>query len=252
MLDDRAGGDLELADGQAAGVQIEQVVEGQFAAAELGDHREHVGAGAHLRVVGGALVGVLAVGQLEHLLERAHHQCREVGALLLEPAGDGGVVARGVGEGLGGERLAGGGREPAVELAQLGQDGVVALGADHRRDELEVLGGGADHRRPADVDVLDHLGVGHAPARRGALERIQVHAHQVDELDVVLLGLAHVGVVVAEREQPAVQLRMERLDPPVHDLRKAGQVGDLEHLEAGAGQLAGGAAGRDDLDPQVG
>ena len=88
-------------------------------------------------------------------------------------------------------------------------------------------------------------------ARRGALERVQVHAHQVDELDPVLLGGAHVLRVVAHRQQARVQLRVQRLDAAVHDLRKAGEVGDRAHLDARVGQLAGGAAGGDDLDPQL-
>ena len=59
-------------------VEVEQVVERELLAAQLGDHRQHVRACADLGVVGGALMWVLAVGQLEHLLERAHHQRREV------------------------------------------------------------------------------------------------------------------------------------------------------------------------------
>ena len=79
-------------------------------------------------------------------------------------------------------------RQPALGLAQLGEHGVVALGADDRRREGVVLGRRADHRRAADVDVLDHLLVGDAPPCRRALERVQVHAHEIDELDVVLLA----------------------------------------------------------------
>ena len=146
-------------------VEVEQVVERELLAAELGDHREHVGARADLRVVGGALVRVLAVGELEHLLEGAHEQRREVLALLLEPARDRRVVARGVGERLGGQALARRHRQAPVGLAQLVEHRVVALGADDRRGVGVVLGRGADHRRAADVDVLDHLGV---RRRRGA------------------------------------------------------------------------------------
>ena len=145
------------AEQQPAGVEVEQVVERELLAAELRDHRQHVRARADLRVVGGALVRVLAVGQLEHLLERAHEQRREVLALLLEPARDRGVVAGRVRERLGGEALARRRRQPAVGLAQLVEHRVVALRADDRRGERGVLGRRADHRRAADVDVLDHL-----------------------------------------------------------------------------------------------
>ena len=115
-----------------------------------------------------------------------------------------------------------------------------------------VLGGGADHRRAADVDVLDDLGVGGAALGGGALERVQVHAHQVDELDGVLLGGAEVLVVVAHREQPGVELGVQRLDPAVHDLGKAGEIGDRAHADPVLDQRPRGAAGGDDLDPQLG
>ena len=58
--------------------------------------------------------------------------------------------------------------------------------------------------------------------------------------------------VAADREQAGVELRVQRLDAAVHDLREAGEVLDRAHLEAGVGELAGGAAGRDELDPEVG
>src|ERR1019366_1498800 len=45
---------------------------------------------------------------------------------------------------------------------------------------------------------------------------------------------------------------MKRLDATIHDLRKARQLGDLAHGHPGRGELAGGATGRDDLDPELG
>ena len=88
----------------------------------------------------------------------------EVLLLLGEPARDRRVVARGVGEGVGREALARAEGDLALELAQLLQHPVVALGLDHHGGERVVLGGGADHRRAADVDVLDDLLLGR-PAR---------------------------------------------------------------------------------------
>ena len=40
---------------------------------------------------------------------------------------------------------------------------------------------------------------------------------------------------------------MERLDPAVEDLRRACEVGDLGHRQAGVGQRPGGATGADEL-----
>ena len=193
---------------------------------------------------------VLAVGQVGDLLERVQQQRREVVLLLHEPARDRAVVAGGVGERLGRQRLARAERELAGGVRELLQDRVVAGRVDHDRGEGEVLGRRADHRRAADVDVLDHLVLGDAAAGRGGLERIEVHAHQVDELDLVLGGRRHVLLVVAQRQQPGVELRVQRLDAAAHDLREAREVLDRPDLEPALAQRGRGAAGRDQLDAQ--
>src|SRR5581483_10360724 len=108
----------------------------------------------------------------------------------------------------------------------------------HRGDELGVLGRRTDHRGAADVDVLDDLLVGHSAPGGGALERVEVHAHQVDELHVVLTRRLHVPGVVTDGEDSRVELRVKRLDAAVHDLGKAGESGDLAHGDAGFGELA--------------
>ena len=252
VLDDHRGRrGVELLAQAPRAVEVEQVVERQRPAVMLADHREQVRAGADLRVVGGPLVGVLAVGQLEHLLVGADVQLREVvvGALG-EPARDRRVVARGHREGVGGEALARRHREAAVGAAQLVEDRVVALGGRHDGDVGVVLGRGAHHRRPADVDVLDHLGVARARPPGGALERVEVDAHELDELDVVLGCGLEVLRVVAQREQPGIELRVQRLDAPVHDLREAGELVDRTDLEPRGRQLTGSPAGRDQLDAQ--
>ena len=202
VLDDHARGAVaELAQERPRGVEVEDVVERDLLAVVLADLREHPGAGAHLRVVGGALVGVLAVGQVEHLLEGAQVQRREVVALLGEPPGDRGVVAGGVGERLGREPLARRHRQQPVGVAQLLEHRVVALRGRDDRGEGVVLGARADHRRAADVDVLDDLFLADAAAPRRALEGVEVDADQVDELDPLLGRRAHVLGVVAHREQ---------------------------------------------------
>ena len=44
---------------------------------------------------------------------------------------------------------------------------------------------------------------------------------------------------------------MERLDPAVHHLRKAGDLLNQRDRDAGFGERAGGAAGGNDLDPEL-
>ena len=59
-------------------------------------------------------------------------------------------------------------------------------------------------------------------------------------------------LVVADREQPAVHLRMQRLHAAVHHLREAGDLRHVGHLEPGVGQRLAGAAGGDELDAVLG
>ena len=70
----------------------------------------------------------------------------------------------------------------------------VALGPDDDGDGVVVLGRGADHRRAADVDLLDRLlERDFGPADRGH-ERVEVAAHQVDLAQAVLLGATAASV----------------------------------------------------------
>ena len=58
--------------------------------------------------------------------------------------------------------------------------------------------------------------------------------------------------VVADREQAAMHLGMQRLDAAVHHFGKAGQLGDVLDLQPGLGDRLRGAAGRDQLDAVAG
>ena len=109
-----------------------------------------------------------------------------------------------------------------------------------------VLRGAAQHRRSADVDVLDaRAEVG--PAGNGLLERVQVHDVHVDHLDAVLGRLRHVRLVVALGEQAAVDERMERLHATVHHLGEFRDVVDGRDGNASLGDDAGRSARGDDL-----
>jgi hypothetical protein len=114
-----------------------------------------------------------------------------------------------------------------------------------------VLGRGADQGRPADVDVLDYLLVAHAAPCGGALEGIQVHDDQVDRGDAVLRQGLAVLLAGPHGQQSGEDRRMERLHPPVEDLRESRVVGDRADLDAGVAELGRGAARGDDLHAQI-
>ena len=135
--------------------------------------------------------------------------------------------------------------------SEFGQHLLVVGGLDHHGHVGVVLGGGADHGRPADVDVLDAILEGGAFGD-GRLERIEVHHQEIDRLDAVLFHRRGVLFVGADRQQAAVHFRMQRLDAAVHHFGKAGQFGDVDHLQPGLFQRLGGAAGGDEFDAVTG
>ena len=165
---------------------------------ELLDAREEVAAGAGLHVVRGSLVRVLAVGKLALALERDDQLGRE-GLAVAKPGGDRSLVRSRVREGLGGELASRLGVDLAGRL-DLEEERVVAVDRADRRDVLEVLRRGAQHRRPADVDHLDGLLLAHVLPAGDLREGIEVDADEVERLDPVLLERLDVGLHVAPRE----------------------------------------------------
>ncbi len=141
-----------------------------------------------------------------------------------------------------GKAPAGGTGERAGVSGQLGDElRVVGWGADDG-NVFKVLGGGAEHRRAADVDVLDQFGGGDAGLGGGLLEGVQIDDDHVDGLDGVGLDGGGVLGVGTNVEDAAVDLGMQRLDAAVEHLREAGEVGDVAHREAGFAEHSGGAA----------
>ena len=118
---------------------------------------------------------------------------------------------------------------------------------DDDRDALVVLGRRADHRRPADVDVLDRL-VERRAARDRLAERVEVHDHEIDRDEAGLPASPRGASAVGRPEEAAVDARVQRLDAPVEDLGRAGVVADLAHRHAGRRQRPRRAAGRQDLE----
>jgi hypothetical protein len=157
------------------------------------------------------------------------------------------VVLGGVGEGFLRQIEAGGVTQgAAVGLHLLDQGGIVGRVGDDGH-MLIVLGRGPHHGRAADVDVLDGVvqgvGLGH-----GLHERVEVHAHQVDVAQAVLVHGRHVGRVVPHREDAGVDLGMQGLDAAVQHLREAGEFGHVLHRQAGVADGLGGAAGGEEFN----
>ena len=143
-------------------------------------------------------------------------------------------------------------RERAAGAGQFVGDGVVVGGGSHDGDIVKILGGGADHGRSADVDVLDQFFEGYARLGGGFLEGIEIHDHHVDGSDAVLGKGGDVFRIVAAMQDAAVYFGMQRLDAAVEHFGKAGEVGDIFDCDSGVAQGLGGAAGGDEFDAEGG
>ena len=92
------------------------------------------------------------------------------------------------------------------------------------RDILPVLCRGAQHRRPADIDVLNRFFERNAFLLYRGLEWVQVNRHDVDQPDTKLLHLRHVVGVVPHREDSGMNVRMQRFHAPIETFGKARDV----------------------------
>ena len=91
--------------------------------------------------------------------------------MLVEGVGDGRVIGGGERKGLPGQPPAGFAAESAVGGLQfLNQGGIIGHAGDDGH-VFKVLGGGADHRGAADVDVFDEMTEGRRRAGRRSSRR---------------------------------------------------------------------------------
>ena len=197
-------------------------------------------------------MGILAIAQVLHLVPLAAQGARKGRAFTrpldgAEIAGDGAVVARRVCEGLGRELKPALGGDDTVLLQRL-HESLVVCGVYQHAHALMVLGPGADHGGPADVDVLDGVVQRAARLRNRAFEGVEVDDEKVDGADAV--HGHQIGIAVESPQQAAVDARMQGLDAAVHDFRKAGLLGHLDDRHAVAGEQLRRAAGRQDADAE--
>ena len=244
---------MDLPDEVPGGVAVEQVVVGELFALELFGAGDAALLPARDLVEGRPLVRVLAVAQDGRPPQREVDPRRQLRGRLgrLAPcqiARDLRVIGRRVREGLP--------RQPVAQLVGEGpivgiehrRDLLVGRRIDHHRDIGVVLRGRADHRRSANVDVLDRLFERHARFADRLQKGIEVDDHQVDRQDSVLVHSSPVLGVRSNPEQSAVHARVQRLDPPIEHLRKSRQLGDVAHGQSVLPEEARRPPCRDQLD----
>ena len=165
------------------------------------------------------------------------------------PFGDRRIIGRRARVGLRGETPARLEAHPALlHLCDRGVD-IGAIGADC--NEIGILGGGAQHGRPADVDVLDAIVEARA-CLHGGLERVEVDPDEVDGLDVVVGSVLGVGRKVAAIEKSAMHFRVQGLHTAIHHLGKASEVSDVTYRKPGFLKRLRCASRGDQIDAEPG
>ena len=108
-----------------------------------------------------------------------------------------------------------------------------------------------DHRRSANVDVLDRL-VESGTAGDRPFEGVEIDGEKVDPADPLLTERGHVGLHRPSGQQSAVDLRVQGLDPAAEDLPLAGDIGNPGDGEPGIGECRCRPAGRDQFHTPFG
>jgi hypothetical protein len=137
-------------------------------------------------------------------------------------------------------------------LAELLEYRAVAIRGADRGDVDEVLGGGTQHGRSADVDHLDGVFLADVLLARDGRERIEVDADEIERLDAVLLECREIVLRIAPGEDGRVDARVQRLDAPAEELGNVGQLVDRRDREAELGDVRSAPAARHEVDPEVG
>ncbi len=257
-LADRGAVGAEALDALPRRVGVGDVVVREFLALQLRPAGEQAACHARLAIEGRALVRVLAVAhvlrldelQVEHrgvLRARRHVRARVLGAGIErgQVIGDHAVVGGGVSEDLLRQRELG----CALHATgfQLCEHLRVVGRLDHHRHVLPVLRRRAQHRRAADVDVLDRIVERAVGLGRGLRKRVEVDDEQIDRADAVFFQRRHVRGIVAPRQQAAVDARVQRLHAAVEHFREAGDCADFGHRQVVLRQQLCGAAGGQQL-----
>ena len=115
----------------------------------------------------------------------------------------------------------------------------------HHRHVAKILGGRADHRGPADINVFDQFVESNARRGGGLLEGVEIHDYHIDGGNLVLRNGGAVRRIGAHMQNAAVHPRMQRLHPAIEHFGKAGERGNVFYLDAAFPQQLSGAAGGD-------
>ena len=167
-------------------------------------------------------MGILAVTKTRHLAEWDDF-------VITDPAHHRSVVTRSVKEGFSSKSL------PQLRVQTPTLDGprhvVVLIGRHNDSDVIVVLGCRPNHRRTADVDLLDDVRIGRMATGHRLPEGIEVANNQVEALDPV--GGEIIVVDLTPGQNPGVDGGVQGLHPPTEYLRRSRDFTHTGHFEPG-------------------
>ena len=196
------------------------------------------------------MVWILAVSEIEMARKSVAQDRGE--ALVAEhssrhPCGNRGVVLSSAREGQRSKFAAELERRASVMRLQFTRDSIVLSWISHDRHGFEVLRSGSQHRWSTDVDLFNRMLFRNAFIAHGSLERIQIHADEIDRFNAVRLHRSNVRVDIASTEQSAMHLWMQRLHASIEHLGKSRELIDGSNRNTSGGEHACSSTGRNNF-----
>ena len=228
MLQTHAERGIKLTGNGQSGIGILDVVVRQLLAVQLFGRGQREGHSLLLAVELRCLMRVLTIAQRLHQVELQKELLVQTG-LLAHVGRDHRIVLRRMRISLGRKGQTGLLQRIAMSL-DLVQNLRIVLGVANHRHVSPILGCRTQHRRTANVDILDCLLDRHTLLLNRLTEGIEIHADHVDKLDLILLEGLQVALIVTTSQQTAMHLRVERLDTTITNLREARYIADIDHL----------------------
>ena len=234
MLDYRDSRLFEELDVSQSGVQIHEVVVGQFFSVELNgvdDVARRRGVGRD--IVGAFLVRVFAVtkNRGSRIVKRQGTGEPVFGRNAGEIIRNSAIVFRRMSESRSRQFRSRFQRRAAVS-ANFFQNASILRRVGRNGRESVVFRRRANQRRSADVDLFNRLSHRNVRLGNGFLERIEVNHDQLECQNAVFFQTLHVRRVVVPTQNSAEYFRVKRLQTPVHHLRESGIGGNFVDVQA--------------------
>ncbi len=131
----------------------------------------------------------------------------------------------------------------AAMLGDIPDHAGVIIGIGDNGDEIMILGGGADHGRAADIDILHQIITAGIRPRQGGGKGVEVDNHQINRADPASLHISAVAGIVTAGQNPAMDRRMQGLDAAIHHLGGTRDIRNRGHVNALIRQQPGRPAG---------